>query len=113
MSARPSSARDPWFLGLVALVAAYVALLLYSGTTDDPTADLATVVLFAAIVAVLGGSVLSEADGDRVRLAAGWTLVSAAAAELAVVAGATSVRPAASLLLLVGVGLYFYDQFLR
>lgn len=113
MSSRPSSARDPWFLALLALLVAYLALILYAGATADPTADLGIEVLFAAIVGVLGGSVLSEADGDRVLLVAGWALVAAAVAELASIAGVAVADPAASLLLLGGVGLYLYDRFLR
>ena len=114
MASRPSSVRDPRFIGLVALLLAYTALLFYAGATGDPLADLLLDLTFVAVVFTFGANILRRADGDAVLLIAGVALVLSGAAQLAAIAVVTPiVRLASDALLILGVGAYFYDQFLR
>lgn len=113
---RPSlpDARDPnfQFVGLVAFLLAYAALVFYAGMTNTPWAVLAADIAFAVILVGFGASVLSTERDDPLPAVAGAVLVLAGVVEVVGAAG-ISLPPVADLFLYVGVGLYFYHQFIR
>ena len=110
----PTSVRDPRFVGFVLLLLAYTALLFYAGSTGDPLAELLLDLTFVTVVFVFGASLLRQADGDAVLLIAGGALVLSGVAQLAVLAVSSPiVRLSSDALLILGVGAYFYDEFIR
>jgi hypothetical protein len=102
--------RDPRIAVQLFLLVAYVALVLYAGTTGDPLAELAVDVAFVVATVAFGLYLSTAAGGDPLRSAAAGAFVGTGVAQAVTLAGVAAAGPLSDLFLILALLLFLADR---